>query len=335
VDGVRGSRPGPSHPAPGCSARRLAALSLRGVALARRFPDSRAIGFTAISYEVRDSIATITLDRPEALNALDAAMERELLEVWDLVDGDDEVRAAVVTGRGRAFCAGYDLSAGGFDVVDRAIERGTEEVRPDGFPRDSGGLIALRVFRCLKPVIAAINGAGVGFGATFPLPMDVRLAADSARFGFVFSRRGMCMDAASSWFLPRIVGMSRALEWSFSGRIFGAEEALTAGLVRSVHAQDELLPAAHVLAREMVEASAPVSVALNRQLIWQMAGAAHPMEAHRMESIYIAQRAGSADAAEGAGSFLEKRAPQFPLTVSADLPAAFPPRREPPFDRRR
>jgi enoyl-CoA hydratase/carnithine racemase len=297
--------------------------------------DSRTIEFTAISYDVDDSIATITLDRPDALNALDAAMERELVHVWDLVDGDDDVRAVVVTGRGRAFCAGYDLSGGaGFDVVQRAKERGTEEVRDGDVPRDSGGLIALRMFRCLKPVIGAINGVGVGFGATFPLPMDVRLAAESARFGFVFSRRGMCMDAAASWFLPRIVGMSRALEWSFSGRIFDAGEALDAGLVRSLHAPDELLPAAYALAREITEHSAPVSVALNRQLIWQMAGAEHPMDAHRMESIYIAQRAPSADAAEGASSFLEKRPPRFPLTVSGDLPSDFPWRAEPPFDRR-
>jgi enoyl-CoA hydratase/carnithine racemase len=298
--------------------------------------DSRGIEFTAISYEVDEGIATITLDRPDALNALDAAMERELVGVWDLVDADDAVRAVVVTGRGRAFCAGYDLSGGdGFDVLARARERGTEEVGDGDIPRDSGGLIALRMFRCLKPVIGAINGVGVGFGATFPLPMDVRLASDTARFGFVFSRRGMCMDAAASWFLPRIVGMSRALEWSFSGRIFDAAEALEAGLVRSLHAPDELLAAAYAIARDMTANSAPVSLALNRQLIWQMAGASHPIEAHRMESIYIAQRAPSADAAEGASSFLEKRPPQFPLTVSRDLPGVVPPYAEPPFDRRR
>jgi enoyl-CoA hydratase/carnithine racemase len=301
-----------------------------------RTADSRSIEFTTISYEVEDAIATITLDRPDALNALDSAMERELVGVWDLVDADDAVRAVVVTGRGRAFCAGYDLSGGdGFDVLARARERGTEEVGDGDIPRDSGGLIALRMFRCMKPVIAAINGVGVGFGATFPLPMDVRLASETARFGFVFSRRGMCMDAAASWFLPRIVGMSKALEWSFSGRIFDAAEALEAGLVRSLHAPDELLPAAYELARELTENSAPVSLALNRQLIWQMAGAAHPMDAHRMESIYIAQRAPSADAAEGASSFLEKRSPRFPLTVSRDLPGAVPPCEEPPFDRRR
>ena len=177
--------------------------------------------FETISYEVADSIATITLDRPDVLNALNPTMERELLQVWDLVDDDDDVRAVVVTGRGRAFCAGADLSdaGAGFDVVRRAQMRGTEEVRPGDIPRDSGGMISLRLFRCLKPVIAAVNGAGVGFGATFPLPMDVRLASEKARFGYVFSQRGMCMDGAASWFLPRVVGMSRALEWSMSGRL--------------------------------------------------------------------------------------------------------------------
>ena len=289
-----------------------------------------------ITYDVDDGIATITLNRPDRLNALDAVMERELLWIWDRVDEDDEVRAVIVTGAGRAFCSGFDLAGqDGFDVVQRARERGTEEVRPGDVPRDSGGLIAVRMFRCLKPIVAAINGVGVGFGATFPLPMDVRLASETARWGFVFSRRGMCMDAASSWFLPRAVGMSKALEWSFSGRIFDADEALAAGLVHSLHAPDDLLPAARAMARSLVSDSAPVSVALNRQLLWQMAGAAHPMDAHRMESIYIAQRGPSADAREGADSFLERRPPSFPLTVSNDLPAAFPWRAEPDFDRRR
>lgn len=292
---------------------------------------------TTISYEVADGIATITLDRPERLNALDSAMERELLYVWDEVDADDAVRAVVVTGRGRAFCAGFDLSegSGGFDVLERAKLRGTEEVRDGDVPRDSGGLISLRLFRCFKPVVAAINGAGVGFGATFPLPMDVRLASETAKFGFVFSRRGMCMDAAASWFLPRTVGMMTALEWALSGRIFDAHEALDAGLVRSLHAPDDLLPAAYEVASRLVKHAAPVSVALNRQLLWQMAGAAHPMDAHRMESIYIAERGPSADAAEGAQSFLEKRPPRFPQTVAADLPAAVPWQAEPPFERRR
>lgn len=295
-------------------------------------PQSRS--FSTIGFEVSEAVATITLDRPEQLNALDPTMERELLQVWDLVDSDDDVRAVVVTGAGRAFCAGFDLSAGGFDVHRAAELRGTEELRPGDVPRDSGGLIALRIFRCLKPVIAAINGAGVGFGATFPLPMDVRLASERARFGFVFSRRGMCLDAASSWFLPRAVGLSRALEWTASGRIFGAEEALEAGLVRSLHPPDRLLDAAHEIAHGMIESSAPVSVALNRQLLWQMSGAAHPMDAHRQESIYIAARAAGPDATEGSDSFLQKRPPSFPLKVGSDLPALVPPLPEPPFERR-
>jgi enoyl-CoA hydratase/carnithine racemase len=293
--------------------------------------------FETISYDVDGAIATITLDRPDKLNALDPTMERELVEVWDLVDDDDAVRAVVVTGRGRAFCAGADLSdaGAGFDVVRRAQMRGTEEVRPGDIPRDSGGMICLRVFRCLKPVVAAINGAGVGFGATFPLPMDVRLASETARFGFVFSRRGMCMDGAASWFLPRAVGMSKALEWALSGRIFDAQEALDAGLVRSLHAPDDLLPAAYEVAAQLIEGTAPVSVAINRQLIWQMAAAPHPMDAHRQESIYIAQRGGSADAGEGAQSFLEKRPPDFSQTVTGDMPADFPWQDEPAFERRR
>jgi enoyl-CoA hydratase/carnithine racemase len=295
---------------------------------------SQSRSFTTIAFEVSEAVATITLNRPEQLNALDPTMERELLQVWDLVDGDDEVRAVVVTGAGRAFCAGFDLSHG-FDVFRAAELRGTEELRPGDVPRDSGGLIALRMFRCTKPIVAAINGAGVGFGATFPLPMDVRLASTKARFGFVFARRGICLDAASSWFLPRAVGLSRALEWTMSGRIFDAEEALEAGLVRSLHPPEELLGAAHEVARGMSEASAPVSVALNRQLLWQMSAASHPMDAHRQESIYIAARAASPDTTEGADSFKERRRPSFPGRVSTDLPADFPPLPEPPFDRPR
>lgn len=292
--------------------------------------------YEAITYAVdADGIALLTLNRPDKLNALDAAMERELLEVWDAVDADDAVRAVVVTGAGRAFCAGYDLASGGFDVHERAVERGTEDVVPGAVPRDSGGLICLRMFRCLKPIVAAVNGAGAGFGATFPLAMDVRLASSQARFGFVFSRRGMCLDAAASWFLPRAVGLQQALDWALSGRMFGAEEALAAGLVARVVEPEELLEAAHAKALELVSGTAPVSVALNRQLLWQMAGAAHPMEAHRMESLYIARRGPSADAAEGAASFLQKRAPAFPLRVSSDLPPDAPPFAEPPFDRRR
>jgi enoyl-CoA hydratase/carnithine racemase len=284
------------------------------------------MSFSTIAYQVEDAIATITLDRPDRLNALDPAMERELIGVFDVVDRDDDVRAVVVTGRGRAFCAGADLSddGAGFDVVRRARMRGTERVADGDVPRDGGGMVNLRVFRCLKPVVAAVNGPGVGFGASFVLPMDVRLASEHARFGFVFSRRGMCLDGAASWFLPRAVGMGRALDWALSGRIFDAAEALEAGLVRSVHAPEDLLPAAYEAARRLVDGTAPVSVALNRQLLWRMAGAAHPLEAHRLESLYIARRGPTADAQEGARSFLEKRPPEFPLTVARDMPGEFP-----------
>lgn len=295
-------------------------------------PESRS--FATIELEVSEAIATITLNRPEELNALDPTMERELLQVWDLIDADDEIRAVIVTGAGRAFCAGFDLSEAGFDVVRAAELRGTEELAPGDLPRDSGGLIALRIFRCTKPVIAAINGAGVGFGATLPLPMDVRLASTKARFGFVFSRRGICLDAASSWFLPRAVGLSRSLEWALSGRIFDADEALEAGLVRSLHEPEELLDAARAKARELIADSAPVSVAVNRALLWQLSSAPHPMEAHQMESLYIADRAASADTAEGAAAFMEKREAVFPGGVSADLPPGFPPRPGPEFDPR-
>lgn len=277
------------------------------------------MAFTTISLEAHEGIATLTLERPEKLNAVDPVMERELLAVFDVIDGDDDIRAVVVTGRGRAFCSGADLSDGtGFDVMRRAQLRGTEEV--GDVPRDGGGMVNLRVFECLKPVVAAINGPAVGFGASFTLPMDLRLASESARLGFVFSRRGMCLDGAASWFLPRAVGMARALDWAMSGRIFDAAEALESGLVRSVHASEELLPAAVDAARALVDGTAPVSVALNRRLLWHMSGAAHPVEAHRLESAYIAARAKSADALEGAGSFLERRPAVFQTCVSRDLP---------------
>lgn len=288
------------------------------------------ISFETIEYEVRDGIATISLNRPDQLNAVNTRMELDLMAAFDLVDSDDEVRAVVVTGNGRAFCAGFDLSGGGFDVLDYAEARG-DEIPAGEVPRDGGGVIALRVYRCTKPVIGAINGVGVGFGATFPLPMDVRIAAEGVRFGFVFSRRGMCLDAASAWFLPRAVGISRALDWAISGRLVPAREALEAGLLRSIHAPEQLLDAARTIAAEMVAGTAPVSVAINRQLLWQMSAAPHPMDAHRMESVYIASRAATADAEEGARSFLEKRDPEFPLTVGSDLPEGFPPRPEPSF----
>lgn len=291
--------------------------------------------FAHIDYAVSDHVATITLDRPDKLNAFTGTMMRELLEAFDRTDADDEVRAVVVTGRGRGFCAGADLSEGGatFDAGQRSERDGAELVRSDveGVNRDGGGLVSLRIFASLKPVIGAINGPAVGVGVTMALPMDVRLASETARFGLVFARRGITAEAASSWFLPRVVGISRAMEWSATGRVFDAHEALEGGLVRSVHAPDDLLPAAYALAAEIAQNTAPVSVALNRQLMWRMLGAPHPMEAHRIDSRAIASRGASADAVEGVMAFLEKRDAQFPLRVSTDMPDFFPWWDEPEF----
>jgi enoyl-CoA hydratase/carnithine racemase len=272
------------------------------------------LDFETIRYEVADGILTITLNRPERLNAFTEAMMRELIAAFDASDADDQVRAVVVTGEGRGFCAGADLAAGGetFDWRERA---GAGEV-----PRDGGGRVVLRIYDSLKPVIAAINGPAVGVGITMTLPMDIRLAADGAKIGFVFTRRGIVPEACSSWFLPRLVGISQAMEWAATGRVFDAEEAQRGGLVRSVHAPDELLPAAHALAREIADNTAAVSVALARKLMWRGLGAAHPMAAHRADSRAMFARGQSADAVEGVTSFLEKRPAAYPDRISAGLP---------------
>ena len=277
--------------------------------------------FEALRYEVEDGVAVITLNRPEKLNAFNSEMLREMLEVFDITDGDDAVRAVIVTGAGRAFCAGADLSggAGTFDYDTRESDDLAQRTA-EGIHRDGGGLVTLRIFESLKPVIAAVNGVAVGVGATMQLAMDIRLASTEARYGFVFARRGIHPEAASSWFLPRLVGMQTALEWCYTGRVFPAKDAFEAGLVRSLHAPDDLLPAAKALAREIVENTAPVSIALTRQLMWRMAGAAHPMEAHRIDSRGIQARGRQADSKEGVASFLEKRPPRFPDRVSKDLP---------------
>ncbi len=272
--------------------------------------------FEHIAYDVAEHVATITLNRPDKLNAFTATMALEMIAAFDAVDADDDVRAVIVTGAGRGFCAGADLS-GGADTFSYA--EGQEAAH-----RDGGGLVTLRIFECLKPVIGAINGPSVGIGTTMQLPMDMRLASTEARFGFVFARRGIVPEAASSWFLPRIVGISRALEWCETGRIFGADEALAGGLVRSVHEPEDLLPAARALAAEIVDNAAPVSIALTRQMLWRMAGADHPMEAHRVDSRAIAVRGASPDAIEGVMAFLEKRPAQFPMTVSEGMPDFFP-----------
>jgi enoyl-CoA hydratase/carnithine racemase len=274
-----------------------------------------------ILYDVADNILTVTLNRPEKLNAVTDRTISELLDALDRADRDDDVRAIVFTGAGRGYCAGADLSeradtmkSGAAAVVDPGI---------DGH-RDGGGLVTLRLFDCLKPTIAACNGPAVGFGVTMQLAMDMRLASEAARYGFVFTRRAIVMEAASSWFLPRLVGPQQALEWVMTGRVFPAEEALRGGLVRSVHKPDELLPAAYALAREIADNTAPVSVALNRQMIWKMLGADHPMAAHRIDSKGIYARRLSEDAKEGVFSFMEKRKPDFPMRVSDGMPLFFP-----------
>lgn len=279
-----------------------------------------------IAYDVDGPVATITLDRPDKLNAFTGRMMRELLDALDQADADDAVRALIVTGRGRAFCAGADLSAGAstFDANAQGADVGVEKTAEHTVPRDGGGLVTLRIFEMKKPVIAAINGPAVGVGVTMTLPMDVRLASESARIGFVFARRGIVPEACSSWFLPRLVGISQAAEWVMTGRVFDAAEALAGGLVSRVLPDTELLPAAQALAHEIADNTAPVSVALSRQMLWRMLGADHPMEAHKVDSRGIYERGMSADVAEGVTSFLEKRPPAFPQTVSADMPGFYP-----------
>lgn len=289
-------------------------------------------GREQIIEQLEDGILTITLNRPERLNAWTATMARELMAAFDRVDADDKVRAVIVTGAGHAFCAGADLERGGetFDWRARGQAQGAQA---DGaeVPRDNGGQLTLRIFDCTKPVIAAVNGAAVGVGATMTLPMDIRIAAEDARFGFVFVRRGIVPEAASSWFLPRVVGINRALEWVMTGRVFPAEEARAAGLVRSVHPAGELLDVARALAREIAENAAPVSVALARRMLWRMLGAEHPMIAHRTDSRAMFLRGQSADVVEGINSFLEKRPPRFADRVSDGLPDVFPGWEAPPF----
>ena len=282
--------------------------------------------FAQINTDVADNVLTITLNRPDRLNAWTQTMFAELMEAFDRADADDEVRAVIVTGAGRAFCAGADLERGGETFTKRDHED------PDSIPRDSGGRLTLRIFESTKPVIAAINGPAVGIGATMTLPMDIRLAADDARIGFVFVRRGIVPEACSSWFLPRVVGISRAMEWVATGRVFDAQEALEAGLVRSLHPKTELLDAARSLAREIAGEAAPVSVALARRMLWRMLGAEHPMLAHRADSRGMLYRGRSADAAEGIGAFLQKRPAQFPDRVSDGLPDVMPEWTSPRFE---
>jgi len=283
-----------------------------------------------IATEVKDRILTITLNRPDKLNAFNATMQSELIEAFDAADRNDEVRVVIVTGAGRGFCAGADLSSGA-DTFDRDARRGPVKRNADGKVdysdpnvRDGGGQVTLRIFKSVKPVIAAVNGPAVGIGVTMQLPMDIRIASEDARFGFVFSRRGIVPEAASSWFLPRIVGISQALEWTYSGRVFSAQEALAGRLVSKVVPPAELIPAARAIAKEIVDNTAPVSVALIRQMMWRMLGADDPMEAHKIDSRGIYERGRSADVKEGVVSFLEKRPAKFGDKVSNDMPPYYP-----------
>jgi enoyl-CoA hydratase/carnithine racemase len=284
--------------------------------------------YEQIRYDVDGPILTLTLNRPDRLNAFTVRMMHELIDAFDRADADDAVRVIIVTGAGRAFCAGADLS-GGSDAFDHTA--GSKPLTIDTH-RDGGGLLTLRIFESKKPVIAAINGSAVGVGVTMTLPMDVRIAATGARLGFVFAKRGIVPEACSSWFLPRLVGISRAAEWVYTGRIFPAEEALAAGLVSRVTSPETLLETARSLAREMAEGTSAMSVALSRQMLWRMLGADHPMEAHKVDSRAIFSMGRSADAHEGVASFLEKRPPRFTLRPSADMPAFYPWWRERKFE---
>ncbi len=286
------------------------------------------MAYEHISYDVADGVLTITLDRPEQLNAFTTTMQNELIDACDRADADDSIRVIVVTGRGRGFCAGADLS-GGPSTFDASARGRTTDISEY---RDGGGQVTLRFFELKKPIIAAINGPAVGVGITMTLAMDIRLASENARMGFVFSRRGIVPEACSSWFLPRIVGPQQAMEWVSTGRVFNAPEALAGRLVRSVHAPDALLPAAYALAREIADNTAPVSVALCRQLVYRGLVADHPMKAHMADSRGILVMGQSADVKEGVAAFLEKRAPNFQMSVSRDLPDLFPFYRTPEFE---
>ena len=279
------------------------------------------VAYDDIVYQIDHSILTITLHRPERLNACSLGTIAELTDAFDRADQDPDVRAVIITGTGRAFCAGADLSGGG-DTFNADVIGEFETA--DGIEREPGGLLSLRIFDCTKPVIAAINGPAIGIGITMTLPMDIRLASDTARFGFVFARRGIVPESCSSWFLPRIAGIDRSLEWMLTGRVFGTDEALAGGLVHSVHPPDELLDVARSIATEIADNCAPVSVALTRQMLWKGLTTDHPMEAHRIESLAMMERSRSADVREGIAAFLEKRPAAFPMNPARDMPAFYP-----------
>ncbi|AZU02994.1 enoyl-CoA hydratase [Glycocaulis alkaliphilus] len=290
------------------------------------------MSYSTITYAVADHIALITLNRPEAMNAFTREMGEEMAAAFDAADADAEVRCVIVTGAGRAFCAGADLSLGAetFNAVSQAVASGAlDETDPKW--RDFGGLLNLRIFNSAKPVIAAINGSAVGIGATMILPMDIRIAAQGAKMAYPFTKRGIAWDGCASWFLPRVVGIETALDWGLTGRTFLSEEAHEKGLVSELVPADKVLERAYERARLIVETAAPVSVSMNRHLAWQMLAATHPMEAHRLESRAILRRGMSEDAREGVMSFLEKRSPAFPGQMPGDLPPGWPYKSEPEY----
>lgn len=283
--------------------------------------------FETILYDKKDKILTITLNRPERLNAFTGQMMEDLISAINAAGEDDEIRVIVVTGSGRGFCAGADLGSGG-DTFNRDARDNKDDFSRKGedleWLRDGGGKTTLAIYECSKPIIAAINGPAVGVGVTMTLPMDIRLASDKARFGLVFARRGLVPEAASSWFLPRIVGISKALEWTYSGRVFSAQEAYEGGLVSSIHSSEALLDEAYKISNEIIENTSPISISMTRQMLWKMMGQDHPMEAHKVDSRAIYELGKGEDAKEGIESFLEKRPPKFRSKVSKDMPNFFP-----------
>ncbi len=284
------------------------------------------MNFTQIIYEVKNAVARVTLNRPDRLNAWTKTMMEELIAAADMADADDAVRAVIVTGAGRAFCAGADLDP------DTFAERQEAARSIEGVPRDTAGLLTLKLIGIKKPIIAAINGPAVGVGITMTLAMDIRLASEKARIGFAFNRRGLVPEGCSTWFLTRLVGFSQAAEWIYTGRIFSAQEALAGRLVSRVLPEDELLSAAIRLAEEIAENTSAVSTALSRNMLWDMMGATHPMEAHRIESRCLHYMFRSADLTEGITAFLEKRPPRFTMRPTADMPGFFPWRIQPPYE---
>ena len=284
------------------------------------------MNYETIKYEVKDKILTITLNRPDRLNAFTGQMMNDLIAAFDSASKDDEIRVVIITGEGRGFCAGADLGAGEatFNRDENPRAKKSDDEENLEWLRDGGGRTTLAIYDCSKPIIAAINGPAVGVGVTMTLPMDIRLASEEAKFGFVFARRGLVPEAASSWFLPRIVGISKSLEWTFSGKVFNAKEALEGGLIRSIHSKDSLMDEAKSIAKEIIENTSPVSVSMTRQMLWKMLGADHPMEAHKIDSRAIYELGKGDDTKEGVNSFLEKRAPDFPSKVSQDMPDFYP-----------